>query len=392
MDFVIGASGQSEFSWDLKGDERAIATTAQVDGLLDSGALVAVGVSGGKDSQATALRVRRYLDEITHAGARVLVHADLGRVEWRDSLPSCQRLASYLGWELIVVQRAKGDMLDRWITRWKSNLERYKALLCVKVILPWSTPSMRFCTSELKVATISSALRKRWPSEAILNVTGIRRQESESRRRMPVASVHRLMERRNAMALSWNPIIEWSKEVVFKEIASSGLRLHDAYVKWGASRVSCAYCIMSSRNDLAAAAACEENHEVYRQMVQLEAASTFAFQGERWLADTAPGLLSDQLRAEVKVAKEKALKRSQIEAEIPAQLLFRAGWPDRVPTLEEARTIASVRRRIGDLLGIECQYLDAESVIERYIELRKEARQRSHRISKKHEPIMRAVS
>jgi hypothetical protein len=34
-----------------------------------------------------------YLDQIGHAGARVLINSDLGRVEWRQSLAVCERLA-----------------------------------------------------------------------------------------------------------------------------------------------------------------------------------------------------------------------------------------------------------------------------------------------------------
>src|SRR3546814_9288489 len=78
-------------------------------------------------------------------------------------------------------------MLARWQGRWANNLTRYQDLSCVKVILPWSTPSMRFCTSELKVAVITSALKKQYPGQDIVNVAGIRRQESPARNRMPIS-------------------------------------------------------------------------------------------------------------------------------------------------------------------------------------------------------------
>ena len=47
---------------------------------------------------------------------------------------------------------------------------------------------MRFCTSELKTAIITRELRKRFPGRDILNVTGVRRQESDARSKMPVAA------------------------------------------------------------------------------------------------------------------------------------------------------------------------------------------------------------
>lgn len=134
-----------------------VATTPEVDALLSANAVVAVGVSGGKDSVAVALAVARHLDRIGHTGPRLLIHSDLGRVEWKDSLPACERLAAHMGWELVTVRRAAGDMLARWQGRWAANVRRYAELECVKLILPWSTPSMRFCTSKLSCSLPSAA-------------------------------------------------------------------------------------------------------------------------------------------------------------------------------------------------------------------------------------------
>ena len=109
-----------------------VAVTPEVATWLKEGAVAALGISGGKDSQAMAIRLAEYLDEIGHKGPRVLIHSDLGVVEWKDSLPVCERLAKRLGWELIVLRRAAGDMMDRWEARWASSLERYSTLSCVK--------------------------------------------------------------------------------------------------------------------------------------------------------------------------------------------------------------------------------------------------------------------
>lgn len=125
----------------------ALARDPQIDIALMGHAPVYVGVSGGKDSQALAYRIQAHLGTIGHAGSRVLIHSDLGRIEWRDSIAVCERLAERLGWELIVVRRAAGDMMDRWLARWEANVGRYAALSCVKLIMPWSSASQRFCTS-----------------------------------------------------------------------------------------------------------------------------------------------------------------------------------------------------------------------------------------------------
>jgi tRNA(Ile)-lysidine synthase TilS/MesJ len=87
------------------GNDRTVALTVEVDSLLQSNCVVAIGVSGGKDSDACALAVDRHLNSIGHSGPRLLVHSHLGSVEWVDSLSSCRRLADRIGWELMVVQR-----------------------------------------------------------------------------------------------------------------------------------------------------------------------------------------------------------------------------------------------------------------------------------------------
>ncbi|SAK57730.1 hypothetical protein AWB76_02503 [Caballeronia temeraria] len=348
---------------------RDVAVTPEIAALLAADAVVAIGVSGGKDSVACALAVARHLDAIGHTGPRILVHSDLGRVEWKDSGPVCERLAAHLGWELLTVRRQAGDMLARWKKRWANNVERYRDLSCVRLILPWSTPALRFCTSELKSSIIFSALKKRYPTQDIVNVTGVRRLESSARSKMPVSSPLASLSTKGRTGITWNAIIEWTVDQVFTEIAAAELTLHEAYTVYGASRVSCAYCIMSSLDDLRAAASCADNHDVYRAMVALEAASTFAFQGQRWLADVAPELLSPALAASVSRAKTAAAQRQAIEGEIPAHLLFTSGWPTVRPTLDEAKLLASVRSRVAALIGIDIQCVDAASVLARYDEL-----------------------
>lgn len=347
----------------------AVSLTSDVSRLLSEDCAVAIGVSGGKDSAACALAVSRYLSEIGHVGPKLLIHADLGRTEWKDSLPSCERLADKIGWELAVVRRKSGDMLARWHQRWADNLSRYANLECVKLILPWSTPAMRFCTSELKTAIIAAELKKRFRKSHILNVTGIRRQESTARSKKSIAEPMKKLERDGWEGITWNAIIDQQIEQVFRCIADAGLKLHEAYTVYGSTRVSCAFCILASEHDLTAASRCTDNQELYREMVALEASSTFAFQGNRWLADIAPGLLSTELQQQIKIAKEKAAIREAIESEIPEHLLYVKGWPNVMPTPSEADLIASVRRRVSALIGCDAQYLTGDSVSIRYAEL-----------------------
>jgi 3'-phosphoadenosine 5'-phosphosulfate sulfotransferase (PAPS reductase)/FAD synthetase len=92
-----------------------VAFTPEIESALNRKAPVCIGVSAGKDSQAMAYWLCDYLDNRGHVGQRLLIHSDLGRAEWRQSLPVCERLAARLGVELVLVRRQAGDMMDRWL-------------------------------------------------------------------------------------------------------------------------------------------------------------------------------------------------------------------------------------------------------------------------------------
>jgi 3'-phosphoadenosine 5'-phosphosulfate sulfotransferase (PAPS reductase)/FAD synthetase len=337
-----------------------VALTPEIEALLNANAPVAIGVSGGKDSVACAEATVDFLDCWGHQGPRLLIHSDLIEVEWRDSYPSCQRVAAHLNTELQVVTRKAGGMMTRWETRWESSVRRYLALECVKVILPWSTPSMRFCTSELKRDPIFSHLKKRWPKQAMISVTGIRAEESPNRAKMPVAKPQALLPKGS---YDWNPIIHWTKAEVFAKIAEAGLELHEAYTKFGSSRVSCVFCIMGAQADLHAALSDPRNRDIYERMCKLEAQSGFGFQS-KWLMELDPlfaGILE--------IAKGRATHRKEVESRIPKHLEYSKGWPTCIPTQEEAELLARVRWEICALYGWPKRYCMADDIIARYQEL-----------------------
>jgi len=351
--------------------DRPLAVDRRVKKLLAKDAPVAIGVSGGKDSCALALAVNAHLDAIGHKGPRVLVHADLGRVEWKDSLPTCERLAARLGLELLVVRREQGDMMDRWLQRWRDNMRRYASLTCVKVILPWSTPSMRFCTSELKTTVICRALTERFPGQAIVSAAGIRREESAEREKAEISKIEPDLQRVRlaTSGITWNPLLDWTVGDVRALCAAREFDLHEGYTRYGMSRISCAFCIMADGADLKSSAACPDNVAIYREMVDLEIASTFAFQGSRWLGDMAPDLLSDDQRAGLARAKALAEQREAIEALIPEHLLYERGWPKVMPTVEEADLLCRVRREIAALYAIGVACTDPAELLSRYADL-----------------------
>lgn len=356
-----------------------IASIPEIDAMLVRNIPVCVGVSGGKDSQAAAIATYAYLDRLGHTGPRLLIHSDLGAIEWMQSLPVCKDLAAHLNTELVVVSRIAGGMIERWEERWKSSVGRWSRLETVTVVPPWSTPAMRFCTSELKTSLIVRELKKRFGGNDYVNVTGVRRQESAARAKGSVANLD------TKGHWNWRPISDWTVDQVFSCIEAAGLQPHEAYTAHGLSRVSCVYCIMSSQADLAAAARAAETEGVYLRLSQLEARSTFGFQGEkRWLADVRPDLLPSDLKGEIAEAKVKAAARKASEGRLSKDMLFVSGWPVRMLTDDEADILAGVRREISDLLDIPTPFTDRASIHDRYAELIVKREERDARRVAKH--------
>ena len=349
-----------------------VALTEEVRDLIAKNTPVAIGVSGGKDSQAAALATFSHLDQAGHVGPRILIHADLGSVEWNDSIHVCQDLADHLKCELVVVRRKAGGLMERWESRWSSSQARYEQLSTVTLVPCWSTPAMRFCTSELKTHVIMAELKRRFKGQTIINVTGVRREESAARSRMLVADCDR-----QSRVWTWRPIIDLSVGEVFEMIDASGLRPHPAYRVFGMGRVSCRFCIMSSMQDMVAASEQRESRDLYRRMVQLEIDSSFAFQGARWLGDIAPQLLDDEARDAFKLAKQRASIRKDIEAQITKPMLYVKGWPTRMLSDDEAEILSSVRQKISEIYGFKSHHLSPDSIHQRYAELLDEKSRRT---------------
>lgn len=359
---------------------RALAITPEVEALLQVGAPVAVGVSGGKDSHAIAWALSKLLKDYT--GPKVLIHSDLREVEWLDSLPACQRIADRISWELIVCGRPAGGMMERWESRWQSSIRRYVDMVTVAVVLPWSTPAMRFCTSELKVDPICAALKRRFGKVPIINVTGVRAEESSSRAQQPVSAPGG--PKLPPGSLTWRPLHPWLLQDVWDAIAESGVEAHEAYRLFGSSRVSCRFCILANEADLKASLKDPEAAAIYRRMCELELESGFAFQGSRWLTSLAPELLDQGpgrsygsadvpwgISGAGMLVNAQLLcdQRREAEAWLPKHLQFTKGWPHCVPTLKESEKLAAMRRTICKLYGWQTPYADAKSVQDRYQEL-----------------------
>jgi 3'-phosphoadenosine 5'-phosphosulfate sulfotransferase (PAPS reductase)/FAD synthetase len=350
---------------------KPIATTPEIDAAIRAGAPIGFAISGGQDSDALVLEGNAELDQRGHAGPRLCIHSDLGVLAWESALPQCERLARHVGLPLVVTKRKQGDLLDRWRQRWQSNVRRYANLEICRLILPWSSPAMLFCRSELKAAISNRELIARFPGALIITAAGIRREESATRADAPIAAPEKGLESKTqrTSGLKWNPIADYTLADVGESHARHAFERNETYSR-GMTRHSCKFCIMAGLLDLITAANQPENTELYRELVSIEIESTFSFQSDRWLGDIASHLLDAGQVAALAEAKERAAARQVAEARIPRHLLYeRSGWPRVLPTPAEAQLLADVRRAVAAAVGISIHYTTGDAVRGRMAEL-----------------------
>lgn len=77
-------------------------------------AYILVNSSGGKDSQAQLTAIVEHADKVGYPRKNiVVVHADLGRVEWEGSKSTAQQQAEFYGVRFEVVKRTQNDLIDQ---------------------------------------------------------------------------------------------------------------------------------------------------------------------------------------------------------------------------------------------------------------------------------------
>ena len=351
-----------------------ILTNPIIDRALEDSAktVVATSISGGKDSFTVAAEVNDHLDSIGFTGTRILVHSDLGLIEQSQSKEICERLSEHLQVPLHTVKPLR-PMLEQWEFRAESVARRFTNLETVRISTPWSSAKLRFCTSQEKTTPICSYLKRTFPGKMILNVIGLRCQESRGRAKKQVTQENKLLvgKKLGTNGITWNPILDYSLEDVFLAHQRHNFQLHEAYTKFGLSRVSCAFCVLAGELDLRASLSDERNHAAFRRIAQLEIKTTFGFKDGFWLADLAPHLLTRNELHGLVIAKSKAIERRLADKLIPQELLFNAetGFPAFQPTLAQAERLGYARAKIGEILNLPVKYTTATGVFNRYAEL-----------------------
>lgn len=340
--------------------ERTPVGLAQIEAAARSGAWVAFSCSGGKDSSAAMLEATRQLDAWNHPRERrFILHADLGRAEWRSTPAHVQYLADTFRLPLHVVRHHRHDMVSRWQRRGDLGRERWARYETVRLIGPWSSSSLRFCTGEMKNHVMGAFKAKL--DGPIVSILGLRRDESIGRRHTPVAKIDASMRRygRGEGDLLWNPVADWTTQQVFDAHHARGIALHEAY-ELGATRLSCNYCVLASINDLTVASSHEDNRDTYHALVAMEASYGFSFQPGRWLGDVAPTLLSRGLARDLSIAKERAKERKILEASYPVGL---ATKPYSAIGEHEAIAISAIRTRLAVLYGMTDAVIAPEMIM-----------------------------
>ena len=210
-----------------------------INDLIARGALFVVNHSGGKDSQAmyTTLRTLVPRDQL------VVIHATLGDIEWAGTQEHITDTVDS-DVEIIICRNPNKDFL---------GMVEQRGM--------WPSPKYRQCTSDLKRGPIETAIRrhlKKHPEFGglIVSCVGLRAEES-SQRKKTVGKGTLKLSKTNSKAgrewYDWLPIADLTEAEVFQIIADAGQEPHWAYAA-GMSRLSCAFCIMSSQSDLETAA------------------------------------------------------------------------------------------------------------------------------------------
>jgi 3'-phosphoadenosine 5'-phosphosulfate sulfotransferase (PAPS reductase)/FAD synthetase len=196
---------------------------------------VLVNSSAGKDSQAMLDLLVELADAAGVRDRLVVVHCDLGRVEWRGTRELAEAQARHYGLRFEVVTRPQGDLLDH-----------------VEARGMWPSSTARFCTSDHKrgqvrrlMTQLAGETRERGGDVArILNCMGLRADESPARRKKRPFERDAKASNGRRIVDTWLPIHEWTAEQVWARIARSGVDHHPAY-DLGMKRLSCVFCIFA---------------------------------------------------------------------------------------------------------------------------------------------------
>lgn len=260
--------------------------------------IIAISSSAGKDSQAMLDYVHRLAMSQGVASRLVVIHADLGEVEWPGTHELAEQQATAYGVRFIVTSRI-GGTARRTGKVYKAGDEYGSILDYAERRGSWPDNKNRWCTSEFKRGPILrtyTALAKEWRQRAgekrpcrILDCMGLRADESPARAKKVVFS-ERKRTRTQAID-SWLPIHHWTKEMVWDTIHASQVPYHYAY-DLGMPRLSCVFCIFAPKAALITAG--KANKELLEEYVRIEKKIDHTFRHKFSLAEVLEAVEADE--------------------------------------------------------------------------------------------------
>lgn len=306
---------------------------------------IVLSSSAGKDSQCMIDVVCEQAEREGCLSRVVVVHADLGRVEWQGTRELAERQAAAYGLRFVAVWRRQGDLLKevegrgKWpgpatrfctahhktnqvsrvltqLTQETTNETQTGAgphvearegdlLAHVEARGMWPDPARRWCTSDhnrahvhrLYTAMTTTSSRPAPKSligpVRILSCMGMRADESPARaKRQPLV--------RNAAASNgkrhvddWLPLHHWTEAEVWERIRScrQADMVHPAYAL-GMPRLSCCFCIFAPKSALMLAG--RHNPALLDEYVAVEARIGHRFRQELSMADVKAAIVAGE--------------------------------------------------------------------------------------------------
>lgn len=245
--------------------------------------VILVASSAGKDSQAMLDYVAELAAQAGVSDRVVVLHNDLGEVEWPGTAELAQEQAEHYGFRYEMRNRTQGLLLDQIRAR------HYKLRAKGDTTTPaWPSSAARYCTSDQKrgparklITQLVSELGLDRQAR-VLYCLGIRAQESSGRAKKPALELDKAATSGVREVTTWHPILDWSEEQVWDRIHASGVRYHWAYGK-GMKRLSCSFCVLASRDDLACAARLRP--DMARKYLELEQEIGHTFKADLSMAE-----------------------------------------------------------------------------------------------------------
>lgn len=215
--------------------------------------LIVLNTSGGKDSAVCAWVVTRLAEAQGVKDRIVLAHATFPE-EWKGTVEIVRKQAEQLGLPLEVVER--GESLLDYVRRRRQ----------------WMAPNARYCTSDFKRAPIDKVITRLAPGTKerrakVLNVMGIRAQESPKRAQKKPFDLDSRRTNGRRVVHQWLPIFELKVPEVWEVIRNNKIPTHEAY-SLGMPRLSCRFCIYAPKEALLLSG--KHNPELLREYVAVE--------------------------------------------------------------------------------------------------------------------------